>query len=120
LLIKSTRITNSSFVSKNSQHGEHYRGEKTQEIITRFVLDRLNIHIHELNEFHFKEYLSGKIVKKMPVLIFICDDQQNCFTSDERIKVAATFVSVVSFNRNMFMTLCVLDSLIICFFFRTN
>ncbi|KAG5348339.1 DJC10 protein, partial [Acromyrmex charruanus] len=83
------------YFQKNSQHGEHYREEKTQEVITRFVLDRLNIRIHELSEFYFKEYLSGKIVKKMPVLIFICDDQQNCFTSDERIKVAATFDKLI-------------------------
>ncbi|EGI66873.1 DnaJ-like protein subfamily C member 10 [Acromyrmex echinatior] len=83
------------YFQKNSQHGEHYREEKTQEAITRFVLDRLNIRIHELSEFYFKEYLSGKIVKKMPVLIFICDDQQNYFTSDERIKVAATFDKLI-------------------------
>lgn len=100
-MIKSGNI-NSFFVLKNSQHGTHYRGEKTQEAITRFVLERLNIYVPEVSEFQWELFLRGKNIVQRPMLIFICDNQQNCFTSDERLIVAATFVSVVLFFEILF------------------
>lgn len=89
--------TNSFFVSKNSQHGVHYREENTQEAITRFVLDRLSIHVPEISESQWELFLRGKNIVQRPMLIFICGDRQNCFTSDERLIVAATLVSVMLF-----------------------
>jgi len=95
LLIKSTGNTNSPFVSKNSQRGVHYRGERTQEAIIRFALDGLNIHLSEISASQWELFLQGKNIIQRPMLIFICGDQQNCFTPDERFKVAATFVNVI-------------------------
>lgn len=63
----------------------------------RFALDGLNIHISEISEMQWEIFLYGKIVTQKPVLIFICGDQQNCFTSDERLIVAATFVNIIVF-----------------------
>lgn len=96
MLVKSTENTNSPFVSKNSQQGVHYRDEKAQEAITRFALDRLNIHIPEISESQWELFLRGKNIVQRPMLIFTCGNQQNCFTSDERFKVTAIFVSMVS------------------------
>ncbi|XP_011266747.2 dnaJ homolog subfamily C member 10 [Camponotus floridanus] len=80
---------------KRSQHGEHYTEEKSQEAIMRFALDRLNIHISEINKMQWELFLNHEIITQRPVLIFICDDQQNCFTSDERLIVAATFDKLI-------------------------
>ncbi|XP_024893303.1 dnaJ homolog subfamily C member 10-like isoform X1 [Temnothorax curvispinosus] len=83
------------YFQKNSQHGEHYRGEKTQEAITRFALDGLNSHVPEISESQWELFLRGKNIVQRPMLIFICGDQQNCFTSDERLIVAATFDKLI-------------------------
>lgn len=69
-------------------------GEKTQKAIIRFALDRLNIHIFEITESQLEQFLHGENIIHRPMLIFICDDQQNCFTSDERLTVAAVFVNI--------------------------
>jgi len=69
-------------------------GEKTQEAIMRFALDRLNIRLFEITESQWKQFLHGKNIIHKPMLIFICGDQQNCFTSDERLTVAAVFVNI--------------------------
>ncbi|XP_011169355.1 dnaJ homolog subfamily C member 10 [Solenopsis invicta] len=83
------------YFHKNSQHGVHYRGEKTQEAITRFALDGLNIHVPEINEYQWELLLRGKSIVQRPMLIFTCGDQQNCFTSDERLIVAAMFDELI-------------------------
>lgn len=73
----------------------HYTREKSQEAIIRFALDGLNINIFEIKEVHWELFLRDEITTQRPVLIFICGDQQNCFTSDERLIVAATFVNIL-------------------------
>jgi len=73
-------------------------GEKTQEAIMRFALDRLNIHLFEIIESQWKQFLHGKNIIHRPMLIFICGDQQNCFTSDERLIVAAIFVNITLYK----------------------
>lgn len=75
----------------------HYTGEKSQEAIIRFALDGLNINVFEIKEIHWELFLRNEIITPRPVLIFICGDQQNCFTSDERLIVAATFVNIILF-----------------------
>lgn len=95
LLAKSIDSTNSFFILKNSQYREDYKGENTEEAITRFILDRLNIHVPEISESQWKLFLRGKDIVQRPMLIFICGNQQNCFTSNERLIVAVTLVSVV-------------------------
>lgn len=84
------------YFQKNSQYGVQYKGELRQEAITRFAIDRLNIHVPEISESQWKVFIRGKNIIQRPMLIFICDDQQNCFTPDERIKVAATFDKVIN------------------------
>ena len=61
----------------------------------QFALDGLNIRIPEISESHWKLFLHGNIQR--PMLIFTCGNQQNCFTSDERILVAAVFVNIALF-----------------------
>lgn len=61
----------------------------------RFVLDRLDIHIHEIKKSVLKASLKGKDSTDRPTLIFICGENRNCFTADERLRVAATFVSCI-------------------------
>jgi len=119
LLIKSTGNTNLPFVSKNSQHGVHYSGERTQEAIIRFALDRLNIHIPEISASQWDLFLHGKNIVQRPMLVFICGDQQNCFTPDERFKVAATFVNIVIFTETRFHQNTVIV-ILICGSFRIN
>jgi len=119
LLIKSIGNTNLPFVSKNSQHGVHYKGERTQETIIRFALDRINIHIPEISASQWELFLHGKDIVQRPMLIFICGDQQNCFTPDERSKVAATFVNVVIFTEMRFYQNTV-TIILICDSFRIN
>lgn len=63
----------------------------------RFALDKLDIHISEINVSQWELFLHNKIVTQRPTLIFICRDQQNCFTSDERLIVAAKFVNITLF-----------------------
>lgn len=63
----------------------------------RFALDGLNIRIPEISEMQWELFLRGNIVTQRPMLIFICGDQQNCFTSDEKLIVAATFVNIILF-----------------------
>lgn len=63
----------------------------------RFALEGLNIRISEINKMQWELFLNHKIITQRPVLIFMCDDQQNCFTSDERLIVAATFVNIILF-----------------------
>ncbi|XP_029676566.1 dnaJ homolog subfamily C member 10-like [Formica exsecta] len=83
------------YFKKNSQHGVHYTEEKSQEAIMRFALDRLNIRIPEISKSQWELFLHGNIVTQRAMLIFICGDQQNCFTSDERLIVAATFDKLI-------------------------
>lgn len=63
----------------------------------RFALDRLNIRIPEISKSQWELFLHGNIVTQRAMLIFICGDQQNCFTFDERLIVAATFVNITLF-----------------------
>ncbi|XP_012530640.1 dnaJ homolog subfamily C member 10 [Monomorium pharaonis] len=85
------------YFHKNSQHGVHYRGERTQEAITRFALDKLNIHVPEISKSQWDDlFLRSKNVIQRPELIFICGEHQNCFTSDERLIVAAIFDKLIN------------------------
>lgn len=86
------------FILKNSQHGIRYTEEKTQEAIIQFALNRLNIHISEISESQWKQYLHGKYVTQRPALIFTCNDQDNCFSSNERVITAVLFVNIMSNN----------------------
>ncbi|XP_032668105.1 dnaJ homolog subfamily C member 10-like isoform X3 [Odontomachus brunneus] len=80
---------------KNSQHGTHYAGGHSREAIMRFALDRLNIHVPEISKSEWKLFLRGMEITERPVLIFICGDQQNYFTSEEKLIVAAIFDKVI-------------------------
>ncbi|XP_019700630.1 dnaJ homolog subfamily C member 10 isoform X3 [Harpegnathos saltator] len=76
------------------KHGTHYTGRHTQEAIVRFALDRLNIHLPEISKSHWELFLRGMEITERPVLIFTCGDQENCFTSEEKLIVAAIFVNI--------------------------
>lgn len=60
----------------------------------QFALDMLNIHIPEISKSQWKFLLRGMEITERPILIFTCGNQQNCFTSEEKLKVAAIFVSI--------------------------
>ncbi|XP_014477755.1 PREDICTED: dnaJ homolog subfamily C member 10-like isoform X2 [Dinoponera quadriceps] len=79
---------------KNSQHGTHYTGRHTQEAIVQFALDRQNIHLPEISKSQWKLILRGMETER-PMLVFICGGQQNCFTSEEKLTVAAIFDKVI-------------------------
>lgn len=70
-----------------------YKGEKTYEAIMRFVLDRLDVEISEISKSVWNKLLNGKDVSKKPTLVFVCGENRYCFTDDERLRVAAIFVS---------------------------
>jgi hypothetical protein len=61
----------------------------------RFVLDRLNADIREISKSVWNILLKGKNLREKPTLIFICGEDRYCFTPDERLRVAATFVSTL-------------------------
>lgn len=63
----------------------------------RFALDRLNIHVPEISKSEWKLFLRGMEITERPVLVFICGDQQNCFTSEEKLIIAAVFVNIASY-----------------------
>lgn len=80
---------------QHSQHGAHYTGEVTQEAIMQFALDRINIHVPKISESQWKQFLHGKSILRKPLLIFTCGDQQNCFSFNERLIVAAILDKVI-------------------------
>ncbi|XP_011498775.1 PREDICTED: dnaJ homolog subfamily C member 10-like [Ceratosolen solmsi marchali] len=79
----------------NSHQGLKYKNEKTYEAIMKFVLDKLHIDIPEISKSVWTSLLKGKGLKEKPMLIFICKDVNYCFTSDERLRVAATFDKMI-------------------------
>lgn len=83
-----------TFITKNSQHGTYYAGRHTQEAIMQFALDKLNIHVPEISKSQWKLFMRGMDITERPVLIFTCGGQQNCFTSEEKLIVAAVFVNI--------------------------
>lgn len=70
----------------------------------RFALDKLNIHIPEISILQLELFLRNRIFTQRPILILICGDQQNCFTFDERLIVAATFVNITLFIQKFIFT----------------
>lgn len=101
------------FIIQSSKQGIKYKGEKSHEAIMRFVLDRLDIHIHEISKSLLKGLLKGKESTERPALIFVCGEDRYCFTADERLRIAATFVSkihrlfhLLSFNYTAVLFLC--------------
>jgi len=75
----------------------NYTGKRTPEAIISFALNKLNINVPRIHESLWKPFLNGTNFLKKPMLILICDNPLNCLTSNERLIVAATFVSVVLF-----------------------
>lgn len=61
----------------------------------QFALDRINIHVPEISESQWKQFLHGESILRKPLLIFTCGDQQNCFSFNERLIVAATLVNII-------------------------
>ncbi|KAL6256379.1 hypothetical protein P5V15_012493 [Pogonomyrmex californicus] len=83
------------YFNKHSQNGVHYNQERTQQAIIRFALNKLNIQVPEINESQWELFLRGKNIVQRPMLIFICGIQRNCFTSNERLIVGATFDKLI-------------------------
>jgi len=75
----------------------NYTGKRTQEAIISFALNKLNNNVPRIYESLWKLFLSGTNFLKKPMLILVCDDPLNCLTSNERLIVAAMFVSVALF-----------------------
>jgi len=69
----------------------------------RFALNKLDIDIFTINYAQWKIFLHGKNIFERPVLIFTCGDQQNCFTPDDRLIVAATFVNIILYKHIIFI-----------------
>jgi len=69
----------------------------------RFALNKLDIYVFKINYAQWKLFLHGKNIFEKPVLIFICGDQQNCFTPDDRLIVAATFVNITLYKHIIFI-----------------
>lgn len=79
---------------KNSQHGVRYMGEKSDDAITRFVLDRLDVNIDSLTKSEWARLM--KIGSDRPTLVFTCGQTRDCLTADERLKVAAIFDKIIN------------------------
>ncbi|XP_066593940.1 dnaJ homolog subfamily C member 10-like [Prorops nasuta] len=80
---------------KNSQHGIRYNGDRTYEAIIKFVIDRLDYKIKEISSSLWNLLIEGKKDISKPLLIFTCGIQNNCFTDDDRRKVAAIFDKMI-------------------------
>lgn len=59
----------------------------------RFILDKLDIEIQEITRSKWNVLTRRKDISEKPVLIFVCGENRYCFTNDERLKIAAIFVS---------------------------
>ena len=75
-----------------------YREEKSYDAIMRFVLDEIDADIREISRSVWKSLLKGKDSTEKPTLVFICGENRYCFTTDERLRIAATFVSILINN----------------------
>lgn len=78
---------------QKTKQGIEYKGPRTYEAIVRFVLDQLDADIHEINKSTWTGLIDKKTELPRPMLVFVCGENRNCFNSDERLKVAAIFVS---------------------------
>lgn len=64
-----------------------------------FILSKLEIDIHEIED-SLEDFISrGTEGTKKPMLIFVCGAERHCFTSIERSKVAAIFVTTLSISQ---------------------
>lgn len=83
------------FLLQNTKHGERYSGEERYAAIMKFILNKLEIDVRDIVE-PLDNFISrGSERADKPMLIFICGEQRDCFTSTERLKIAAIFVSIL-------------------------
>nr|XP_012150041.1 PREDICTED: dnaJ homolog subfamily C member 10-like isoform X1 [Megachile rotundata]XP_012150042.1 PREDICTED: dnaJ homolog subfamily C member 10-like isoform X1 [Megachile rotundata] len=83
------------YYPKYSKDGERYRGEKTYTAITDFILNNLEVDIHEIDESLENFILRGNNGTTKHILIFVCGVHRNCFMSVDRLKIAAIFENVI-------------------------
>ncbi|XP_051160917.1 dnaJ homolog subfamily C member 10-like [Leptopilina boulardi] len=81
---------------KNSNRGARYTDEKSYEAILQFVLDRLDVKIEKITKKIWNHLLKGLELSDKPTLVFVCNNHRHCFTSDERLKVAAIFDKMIN------------------------
>ena len=63
----------------------------------QFVINRIDVEIQELSNAAWRAILKGKESSPKPTLVFVCGKSRYCFSSEERIRVAAIFVSDFDF-----------------------
>lgn len=70
----------------------------------RYVLDKIDADIREISKSVWKLLFKGndKSIEN-PVLIFVCGENRYCFTEDERLRIAAIFVSLNCLNPSDFV-----------------
>lgn len=61
-----------------------------------FILSKLEVHIREVDEPLENFILRGSDGTTKCMLIFVCGVHRNCFTSSDRLKIAAIFVIILS------------------------
>lgn len=84
---------------QNSKQGLKYGREKSYDQIMKFVLDRIDADIREISRSVWNALIKGKNSNEKPTLVFVCGENRYCFTNEERLRVAATFVSFVIITR---------------------
>ncbi|XP_070520406.1 dnaJ homolog subfamily C member 10-like [Cardiocondyla obscurior] len=83
------------YFQKNSHQTVYYNGKRTQEALMHFVFNKLNVYVPEINKSQWNLFLRGNNIDQRPMLIFTCGNEQNCFTLNERLIVAATFDTLI-------------------------
>ena len=83
------------YYPKYSKNGVRYSGEKTYTAIMNFILSKLEVHIQEVDEPLENFILRGSDGTTKCMLIFVCGLHRNCFTSSDRLKIAAIFENVI-------------------------
>ncbi|KAK0078935.1 hypothetical protein PV325_001923 [Microctonus aethiopoides] len=83
------------YYPKNSHHGVRYTQEKSYDTIVDFIFERLDVNIEQISKSKWNQLINGNLIDNKSILIFTCGKNRQCFTADERLKIAAIFENII-------------------------
>lgn len=92
-----------------------YTHEKSYDTIVDFIFERLDVNIEQISKSKWNQLINGNLIDNKSILIFTCGKNRQCFTADERLKIAAIFVifNIIIYIQIFFLLLFLLIILLI-------
>lgn len=81
---------------KNSKYGIRFTSKKNYDEIMNFIMERLDVEIEKITASSWKKLIKGIETREKSMLVFICDDNHECFDDDDQLKTAAILENILT------------------------